>query len=123
MYCKLLFESIAWFTNSSHQEGHSMSDVAIWLQGNVDSLINEAVIRLSQDEALKSQVVESVERFFNDLIQAASTHDSTLLNTTLIDWVKARSAPTDVQSTSLVPVLATLKEVTWRRILNLCAPN
>ena len=55
-----------------------MSDVAIWLQGNVDSLINEAVVRLSQDEALKSQVVESVERFFNGLIQAASAHDSTV---------------------------------------------
>lgn len=98
-----------------------MSDLAVWLEANIQSLTQAAVARLSQDEALKSQVVESVEAFFDGLLRAVSIQNPTPLNVILIDWVEARSAPTEIELSSLVPVLATLKEVTWQQVFERCS--
>jgi signal transduction histidine kinase len=98
-----------------------MTNLASWLDTNIDSLIEAAVTELSQNEALKTQVLESVEAFFDGLIRTARLNDFTAVNVILIDWVEARSAPTDVELTSLVPVLATLKRVTWGQILERCS--
>jgi len=92
-----------------------------WLESNTPILIEAAVLYLSEDELLKSQVIESVEVFFDGLLLTATRRDPEPLNTVLMRWVEARSAPTDVESTSLVPLLAALKEVLWRTILELCS--
>ncbi len=97
-----------------------MSDLAKWIDNNMQPLTQAAVARLSQDEAQKSQVVESVEAFFDSLLHAVSMKNSTPLNVILIDWVEARSAPTEIELSSLVPVLATLKEVTWQQVFERC---
>jgi signal transduction histidine kinase len=100
-----------------------MADLAEWLQMNSEALIEAAVTKLSQDETLKLQVVESVEFFFDGLLRAVVSQNPTSLNLILIDWVEARSAPSEVDMTSLSPVLATLKQVTWGEILRRCSLN
>jgi signal transduction histidine kinase len=100
-----------------------MSDLTRWLETNIDALIDSAAAKLSQDEKLKSQVTESVEAFFDGLVRAANFQDVTPLNAILIDWVEARSAPTDAELASLTPVLATLKMVTWNQVLETVEPE
>jgi len=100
-----------------------MADFAQWLESNLDVLIEAATAELSQDEALKSQVFESVGAFFDGLLRTARTHDPTPLNTILIDWVESRSAPTEEELAGLGAVLATLKQVTWQQIYQLCSPD
>jgi len=97
-----------------------MVELTGWLEKNVGILIEAAVLRLSQDENLKSQVVGSVEVFFNGLLQTLLTRDLGPLNSILTSWVEARSVPTDAELTSLVPVLAILKEVVWTKIVEMC---
>jgi signal transduction histidine kinase len=94
-----------------------MTELVGWLETNLVALISAAVTRLSQDEGLKSQVSESVEAFFDGLLRTTKLHDMTPINVILIDWVEARSAPTDADLASLVPVLVSLKQVTWNQIL------
>lgn len=88
-----------------------------WLRSNHNILIETAVTRLSQDEAVKLQVAESVEGFFDGMLRSIKAQSVTPLNTILIDWVESRSVVTISESTSLVPVLTTLKQVTWEHIL------
>jgi signal transduction histidine kinase len=88
-----------------------------WLRKNRKSLVDAAVARLSQDEALKSQVVESVGVFFDGLLNSVTDHNTSPLNEVLLNWVAPRSAATASEFVSFVPVLATLKEVTWEQIL------
>jgi signal transduction histidine kinase len=96
-----------------------MSELANWLKKNVGSLIESCVLQLSADEALKSEAAASVVAFFDGLLQTASANDFDPLNTILTDWVKASSVPTENEPTTLVPVVATLKAVTWQKILEL----
>lgn len=100
-----------------------MSTLSDWLEQNADILVEAAVARLSQDAALKSQVVESVEAFFNGLMQTLILQDPVPLNVILIDWVEARSAPSAAEVSSVVPVLATFKEAIWEQILERSAPQ
>lgn len=100
-----------------------MTNLSAWLEENMAALVEAAVARLSQDAALKSQVVESVEAFFDGFIRALVVQDMTPLNVILIDWVEARSAPSSSELTSVVPVLATFKEVIWGQILERCIPE
>ncbi|MBZ0282766.1 MAG: HAMP domain-containing histidine kinase [Anaerolineae bacterium] len=100
-----------------------MANLGAWLEENIANLVEVAVARLSQDAALKSQAVESVEIFFDGFIQTLVSQNPTPLNVILIDWVEARSAPSSSELTSVVPVLATLKEVTWAQILERCPPE
>jgi signal transduction histidine kinase len=96
-------------------------DLSTWLGMHIHTLIESAVLRLSQDEILKSQVAESVEVFFEGFLQSVMLQNVDPLNTVLVRWVETQSAPTETDFTSLVPVLATLKEVTWGKIVELCA--
>lgn len=102
------------------QNATNSTDLSSWLGIHIHVLIESAVLRLSQDEILKSQVVESVEVFFDGFLQSAMLQDVGSLNTVLSQWVETQSTPTETDFTSLVPVLATLKEVIWGKIVELC---
>src|SRR5690606_32831591 len=95
-----------------------MSTLAAWLEEHLDSLIATAVEELAQSDELRVQVMESVAYFYEALIQAAQQGVSTPLDVVLLDWVEARSAPTEEDATALVAVLMKLKEVTWLHIHN-----
>jgi signal transduction histidine kinase len=94
-----------------------------WLQDHLTTLIDMATARLSQDEALRSEVNESVSAFYDSFWQSIRNDNIGILNTILIDWVESRSAPTDTSSTELISVLTTLKEVMWEHIQTTCAAN
>ncbi len=87
-----------------------------WLEDNLTLLIDTATSRLSQDEALRSEVNESVSAFYDSFLQSIRHKNTGILNTILIDWVESRSAPTDTTSTELIAVLSTLKQVMWEHI-------
>lgn len=100
-----------------------MTDLSTWLGENMEVLVEAAAARLSQDATLKSQVTESVEAFFDGFTRSLISQDLTPLNVILIDWVEARSAPSSSELSSVVPVLATFKEVIWGQILERCTPD
>ncbi|MCB9451784.1 MAG: HAMP domain-containing histidine kinase [Anaerolineaceae bacterium] len=93
-----------------------MMAFAHWLDQNLDTLIDNATVRLSQDEALRSEVSEAVGAFYEAFWQSIRQNNIVVLNTILIDWVESRSAPTDDTSTELISVLMTLKQVMWEHI-------
>jgi signal transduction histidine kinase len=99
-----------------------MASLADWLEEHFNDLVQDAVAELSENETLRSQVQESVEGFFDGLIRVARTGNPTLLDVVLLDWVEARSAPTEDEPSGLLPVITTLKRVTWQRIQELCPP-
>jgi signal transduction histidine kinase len=100
-----------------------MTNLADWLEQHFADLIQAALADLSENEALRSQVQESVEAFFEGLVRAARTSNPTLLDGILLNWVEARSALTEDEPTGLIPVLTTLKRVTWQRIQERCTPD
>jgi signal transduction histidine kinase len=101
-----------------------MIQLARWLEQHRDTLIQAAVVELSQDEALRSQVVGSVEAFFSALIQAAELGEPAPIEGVLTKWVASRSAPTEDEPTGgIVPALALFKRVTWEQIQRLAKPN
>jgi signal transduction histidine kinase len=102
------------------QSSQNNIDLSTWLGTHIHALIDTAVLRLSQDEILKLEVVESVEVFFNALLQSAIMRDVNPLNMVLVRWIETQSAPTEADFMSLVPVLTTLKEVTWGKIVEVC---
>ncbi|MEO8607682.1 MAG: HAMP domain-containing sensor histidine kinase [Chloroflexota bacterium] len=97
-----------------------MVDLAQWLETHLNTLTEVAVVQLSQDENLKIQVVTTVETFYTSLIKTCLENSILPLNSILRDWVKSRSGPTETQSASLVPLLATLKSVVWNQIQEAC---
>jgi|FLYN01.1.fsa_nt_gi signal transduction histidine kinase len=99
-----------------------MANLAQWLEENLSVLVDAATAELSQNEALKSEVFESVSAFYDGLLRSARLHSPTPLNTILIDWVESRSAPTEEEMAGLGAVLVTLKQVTWQQISLRCTP-
>jgi signal transduction histidine kinase len=99
-----------------------MSDLASWLQRNLSTLIQAASAELASDERLRATVEESIEAFYEALIRSTRTGSTGPLHAILIDWVEARSAPTDEELTALLPVLTTLKRVTWIQICDIAEP-
>lgn len=95
-----------------------MAGLVEWLEVNMDAVVETAVARLSQDEALKSEVAESILVFYDGLLRTLVNGSPLPLNTILIDWVESSSAPADLELTSFVPVLTTLKQVTAEQILS-----
>ncbi len=100
-----------------------MLDLRQWLELYSEALIEDAVTRLSQDETVKLQVANSVRTFFDGLWNSAQSNSLVPLATILDNWVAGRSIPTDGEMTSLIPLLATLKQVTWTQVLQTCAPD
>lgn len=89
-----------------------MSILGDWLHENEQTIIETAVERLSPNETVKSQVYEAVAAFFDGFLRSIDMGSISPLNAILIDWVESRSAPTSAESRSLMPVLATLKQIT-----------
>lgn len=100
-----------------------MADLATWLETHLNSLTEAAVVQLSQDENLKTEVVTTVETFYTSLVRACVEDSTVPLHTILSEWAKSRSVTTDAESTSLIPLLATLKTVTWNQIIETCDTN
>ena len=100
-----------------------MRDLQQWLETNTDALIDNAVIRLSEDETVKIQITDSVRVFFDALSRSAQTNALTPISTILTDWVKGRSTQTDGEVMSLLPLLVTLKQVMWSHVLETCRPE
>src|ERR1700730_18647029 len=100
-----------------------MTDLPAWLRANAPALIQAASVELSPDERLRASVAESVEAFYDGLFRSAQTGSVVPLHAILIDWVEARSAPTDEEPAGLLPVLATLKRVTWQHIVRVTPPE
>jgi signal transduction histidine kinase len=97
--------------------------LADWLTTHTDALIKAASQELASDEGLRATVEDSIAAFFDALIHTVHTENMIPLRAILIDWVEARSAPTDEELTALLPVLATLKRVTWEQICNHTSPD
>ncbi len=91
-----------------------MDNLADWLETNLPPLVETAASRLAQSEQLRATVVEATEAFYDGLLRTLRLGNSLPLNLILLDWVEARSAPTDEEPAGLLPVLTTLKEVTWK---------
>jgi len=108
---------------STWEVEHTMRDLRHWLETYSDALIENAVIRLSQDETVKLQITDSVRVFFDALSQAAQSNELTPISTILADWVKGRSTQTDGEVMSLLPLLVTLKQVMWSHVLETCSPD
>lgn len=94
-----------------------MSDLARWLETHVGNLVEAAASKLSQNDSLKAEVVESIEAFYDGLLRTVVSANPLPLNTILIDWVESSSVPADVELTTFIPVLTTLKQVTAEQIL------
>ncbi len=100
-----------------------MTDLAQWLTDNEDTLIQEAVAELSQNEAQKSQVVATVIEFFDSLKESVKTQNLDPLSSVLEHWISSSSAPMVGELTSLVPVLTRIKQVNSEQIQRLCPPE
>ncbi len=93
-----------------------MSELALWLEQHIPTLIHAASAELSSDEQLRASVEESIAAFYAALAHSAQIQDMIPLHAILIDWIEARSAPTDEEPAGLLPVLTTLKRVAWNQI-------
>ena len=93
-----------------------MVDLAQWLQEHLGTLTETASLELSSNHQLRSSVEESVGAFFEALVHSVRVESMVPLHAILIDWVEARSAPTEEEPAGLMPVLATLKRVVLRHI-------
>jgi len=100
-----------------------MSELAGWLGEHNDDLIRAASAELASDEQLRATVEESIAAFYEGLIHSARVQSMVPLHAILIDWVEARSAPTEEEPAGLLPVLATLKRVTWNLICSHATPE
>jgi len=98
-----------------------MGNLRIWLETYSETLIENAVIRLSQDETVKIEIADSVRVFFAAFAQTAKMNSLAPIATILGDWVKGRSTQTDGEVMSLLPLLVTLKQVMWSLVLDTCS--
>jgi signal transduction histidine kinase len=98
-----------------------MADLKEWLALYSETVIQNAVIRLSEDETVKLQVADSVRAFLAALSQSAETNRLDPVSSILVDWVQGRSVSTDGELYSLLPLVITLKQVIWQAILDTCS--
>lgn len=90
-----------------------MQTLAQWIESNKTHLVEVAANRLAQSENLRATVAESADAFYDGLLRTVRLNSPVPLNLILLDWIEARSAPTDDDLAGLLPVLNTLKNVTW----------
>ncbi len=100
-----------------------MNDLSLWLNLYLTNLVQAASAELASDEQLRATIEESVTAFYEALIQSAYQQSMVPLHAILIDWIESRSAPTDEEPAGLLPVLATLKQVTWAQIAQIAPPE
>jgi signal transduction histidine kinase len=98
-----------------------MSELAIWVEEHIDQLVEAAAGKMVRSDSLRSQVEEvqeSVRDFFETLRLAAEFENPRILNVILVDWIEARTAPTqDEDVGGLLRPLSTLKQVVWDQIV------
>ena len=90
-----------------------MQTLGQWIEQNQSNLVERAANRLAQSENLRATVTEAADAFFDGLLRTIRLNSPVPLNLILLDWIEARSAPTDDDIAGLLPILNTLKEVTW----------
>ncbi|MFC1960256.1 sensor histidine kinase [Chloroflexota bacterium] len=90
-----------------------MQTLSQWIELNKAHLVDTAANRLAQSENLRATVAESADAFYDGLLRTIRLNSAVPLNLILLDWIEARSAPTDDDLAGLLPVLNTLKNVTW----------
>jgi signal transduction histidine kinase len=100
-----------------------MADLARWLEAHLDVVTEAAAASLAKNDALKAEVEESIQAFYDGLLRCVAFRDPTVLNVILIDWVESRSAPTDLELATFMPVLTTLKKVTSEQIIQHSPPD
>lgn len=100
-----------------------MIDLATWLAHNLNILIHAAVDELTQDTTQRAQVAETVGAFFESLRQTVESQNQTPINERIEDWVAGRSAPTESELASLVPVLTSIKQANYEQIRQHCSPD
>jgi signal transduction histidine kinase len=100
-----------------------MTQLARWFEKHMDALIQAAVAELSADETQKSQVTETVVEFFHTLQKVIHTGEYEPLHRVFEHWVSLRSAPADSELSSLVPVLARIKQVNTELIHQTLEPK
>lgn len=93
-----------------------MPKLSEWIEIYHQEMTVIAVATLSHDEAVKSQVAAAVEAFFSGLRDVSISGDFIPLQGILRNWVQLR-VPTTGGTSSLFPLLATLKQVIWEHIL------
>lgn len=100
-----------------------MSDLAVWLEQQRPVLIEAMTLTLSDNVVLQHQVAKAVKAFYDDLLRAAVSHSATPLYSLLMDWVEARSIPTDEDLVTLMPVLVKLKRTVSDHIIRSSDPD
>lgn len=95
-----------------------MDSLITWFEDNSRALTESAADHLAPKDALRETVVEATSAFYDGIIRTLRLESELPLNLILLDWVEARSAPTEDDDLShLLPVLNTLKKVTWFYII------
>ncbi len=100
-----------------------MGVLAPWLRNYLETLIQAASVELSSDSDVRSNVEEAIRAFYEGLMHSAEAESVLPLHAILIDWVEARSAPTEDEPAGLLPVLATLKRIAFTQIVELATPK
>ncbi|HVO41017.1 MAG TPA: HAMP domain-containing sensor histidine kinase, partial [Aggregatilineales bacterium] len=99
-----------------------MDYLSAWLNEHMRTLVEAAAAELASEEQLRNTVGESITTFYEALSRSAERQNLMPLHAILIDWVEARSAPTEDEPSGLLPVLATLKRAAWRTICDVEEP-
>jgi signal transduction histidine kinase len=94
-----------------------MSGLAEWVEHNYDDLVTVAADRLAGSSMSRETVRPAVSAFYDGLITAARHGDMAALQAVLLDWVKARSVPTEDEDVGLASVFHALKSVTWEMLV------
>ncbi|MCA0453041.1 MAG: HAMP domain-containing histidine kinase [Chloroflexi bacterium] len=98
-----------------------MAHLSEWLATYSETVIQHAVLRLSQDETVKLQVADSVRTFLFALSESAENETIEPISSILVVWVQGRNISPDGDFNSLIPLIVTLKQVMWQAILETCS--
>ncbi|MEZ4666934.1 MAG: HAMP domain-containing sensor histidine kinase [Anaerolineae bacterium] len=94
-----------------------MGELSNWLEETLDALVQAAAENLSHDANVKPQLTESVRIFFHGFLDTVRLDHFTPLQLVLTDWVKLRSSVGAEETSSLIPLLTTLKQIIWMEVL------
>jgi signal transduction histidine kinase len=94
-----------------------MTTLLDWLIQQDDHLIRAAALALTADETLRKTVEMSIIAFYQGVQFWVEADDLSKVKVVLTDWVSSRSLETGGEQTSMIPILNTLKRVTWRSLI------
>ncbi len=93
-----------------------MINLSQWLEEHDDSLIRAASLALTTDEGLRQTVEISIVAFFHGVKWWVEKKDFGILKSVLTDWVSSRSLVTGGESASLIPIIHSIRRVTWVKL-------